>query len=68
MKDIGSIASPLPLAGHDKGSVQEFFELISVWAETAHFQLTTPRGEWRGLFTGSEESCDLPLREHRKRL
>ena len=43
-KGIGSVASSLPLAGPDEGSILEFFELISVWAETAHFQLPTPRG------------------------
>ena len=26
----------------DEGSILEIFELISVWAETAHFQLPTP--------------------------
>ena len=44
LKGIGSIASSLPLAGPDERSIVEFFELISVWAETAHFQLPTPRG------------------------
>ena len=44
LKGIGSAASPLPLAGPDEGSILEFFQLISVWAETAHFQLPTPRG------------------------
>ena len=44
LKGIGSVASSLPLAGSDEGSILEFFELISVWAETAHFQLPTPRG------------------------
>ena len=44
LKGIGSVASSLPLAGLDEGSTLEFFELISVWAETAHFQLPTPRG------------------------
>ena len=32
-----SVASSLPLAGPDEGSILEFFKLISVWAETAHF-------------------------------
>ena len=41
---IGSVASSLPLAGPDEVSILEFSELISVWAETAHFQLPTPRG------------------------
>ena len=41
---IGSVASSLPLAGLDKRSILEIFELISVWAETANFQLPTPRG------------------------
>ena len=44
LKGIGSVASSLPLAGPDEGSILEFFELVSVWAETAHFQLPTPRG------------------------
>ena len=43
-KGIGSVASSLPLAGPDQGSILEIFELMSVWAETAHFQLPTPRG------------------------
>ena len=43
-KGIGSIASSLPLVGPDQGSILEIFELMSVWAETAHFQLPTPRG------------------------
>ena len=43
-KGIGSVASSLPLAGPDEGSILEILELISVWAETAHFQLPTPRG------------------------
>ena len=43
-KDIGSVASSPPLAGVDQGSFLEFFELMSVGAETAHFQLPTPRG------------------------
>ena len=41
-KGIGSVASSLPLAGPDEGSTLEIFELISVRAETAHFQLPTP--------------------------
>ena len=43
-KGIGSVVSSLPLAGPDEGSILENFELVSVWAETAHFQLPTPRG------------------------
>ena len=43
-KGIGSVASSPPLAGPDEGSILEFFELTSVWAEAAHFQLPTPRG------------------------
>ena len=43
-KGIGSVASSLGLAGPDEGSILENFELVSVWAETAHFQLPTPRG------------------------
>ena len=43
-KGIGSVVSSLPLAGTDEGSILEFFKLISVWAETAHFQLPTPEG------------------------
>ena len=39
---IGSVASSLPLAGPDERSILGIFELISVWAETAHFQLPTP--------------------------
>ena len=46
----------------------EIFELMSVWADTAHFQLPTPGGFWRGHVSGSEKSSDLPLREHRKTL
>ena len=59
-----SVASSLPLAGPDEGSALEIFELMSVWAETAHFQLPTPRGEWRGPFSSSERSWDALLREH----
>ena len=44
LKGVGSTASSLPVAGPDERSRLEFFELISVWAETAHFQLPTPRG------------------------
>ena len=44
LKDMESVASSLPLAGPDEGLILEFFELMSVWAETAHFQLPTPRG------------------------
>ena len=44
LKSIGSIPPSLPLAGPVERSILEFFELISVWAETAHFQLPTPRG------------------------
>ena len=64
-KGIGSVASSLPLAGPDEGSILGILELISVWAETAHFQLPTPEGLWRGHISGSEGSWDLPLREHR---
>ena len=65
-KGIGSIVSFLPLAGPQEGSIVEIFELMSVWAETAHFQLPTPRGYWRGHFSHTEGSWDLPLREHRE--
>ena len=68
LKGIGSVASSPPLAGPDEGSILGFFELISVWAETAHLQLPTPRGKWRGLMSGSDGSWDLPLREHREPL
>ena len=61
---IGSVASSLPLAGRDEGSFLEFFELISVWAETAHFQLPTPGGYWRGPISGSKWIWDLQLGEH----
>ena len=44
VKGIGSVASSLPLAGPDEGTILEFFELMSVWAETARSQLPTPRG------------------------
>ena len=67
-KGIGSVASSLPLAGPDEGSILEIFELISVWAETAHFQLPTPKGQCRGHVSGLERSWDLPLREHREPL
>ena len=67
-KGIGSVASFLPLAGPDEGSILEILELISVWAETAHFQLPTPREYWRGHLSHSEGSWDLPLREHREPL
>ena len=68
LKGIESVASSLPLDSPDEGSFLEFFKPISVWAETAHFQLPTPRGEWRDLISGSEGSSDLPLREHREPL
>ena len=63
-KGIGSVASSLPLAGPDEGSVLDIFELISVWAETAHFQLPTHGRYWRGHISGSEMSSNLLLREH----
>ena len=44
VKGRGSVASFPPLAGPDKGSILEFFELKPVWAETAHFLLPVPRG------------------------
>ena len=65
-KSIGSVASSLPLTGPDEGSILGICELISVWAEIAHFQLPTPREYWRGHISGSEGSWDLPLREHRE--
>ena len=43
-KGMGSVALSLPLASPDEGLILEIFELISVWAETAHFQLPTLRG------------------------
>ena len=61
-KGMGSVASSLPLAGPDEGSIWEIFELMSAWAEKAHFQLPTPGGYWRGHISGSEWSWDLPLR------
>ena len=64
LKGMGSVASSLPLAVPDEGWILEFSELISVWAETAHFQLPTPRGYWRGHISRSELSWDLLLREH----
>ena len=45
LKGVGSVASSPSLAGLDEGSILEFFELISVWAETAHFQLPTRRAQ-----------------------
>ena len=63
-KGIGSVASSLPLAGPDEGSILGILELISVLAETAHFQLPTPEGLWRGHVSDSEISWDLPLVEH----
>ena len=63
-KGIGSVAWSLHLTGPDEGSILEFFKLISVWVETAHFQLPTPREYWRGHISGSEGGWDLPLREH----
>ena len=42
----------------------EIFELISVLAETANFQLPTPRGYWRVHISGSERSWNLLIREH----
>ena len=50
-KGIGSVASSLPLAGPDKGSILEIFELISVWAETGAFSLTQ-----RGVVTHRQGS------------
>ena len=49
-KGIGSVVSSLPLAGPDEGSILEFFKLISVWAETAHFQLPTSGGLMAGPY------------------
>ena len=68
LKGIGSVASSLPLDGPDKWSTLEFFEVISVWAETAHFQLPTPTELWRGHISGSDRSWELPLMEHGERL
>ena len=44
LKSMESIASSLPPDSPVEGSFLKFFELTSVWAETAHFQLPTPRG------------------------
>ena len=44
LKGKRAVASSLPLTGLDEGSIFEFFELMSVWAEQAHSQLPTPRG------------------------
>ena len=66
LRGIGSVASFLPLVCSHQGSILEFFELIAVWAETAHFQLPTPRGYWRGLIPGAKENWDLPLRKHKE--
>ena len=63
-KGIGSVASSLPLTGPDEGSILGIFELISVWAETAHFQLPTSREHWRGHISGPEKRWDLLLGEH----
>ena len=65
---IGSVASSLPLTSPDEGSFLGIFELISVWAETAHFQLPTSREYWRGHISDSEGSWDLPLGEHEESL
>ena len=54
LRGTGSVAWSLPLAGPDEGSILEIFELTSVWAETAHFQLPTPRGHWRGPISDSK--------------
>ena len=67
-KGIGSVASSLPLTGPDEGSILGISELISVWAETAHFQLPTPKEYWRGHISDAEGSWDLPLRGHRELL
>ena len=67
-KGKGSVASSLTLAGPDKGSILEILELMSVWAERAHFQLPTPRGYWEGHISDSERSSDLLLREQRELL
>ena len=64
LKRRESVASSLPLDGPDKGSILEFFELTSVWAETAHFQLPTPRGKWRVPISDPRGSWDLPLEGH----
>ena len=45
---IGLVAAPLPSYGPAEGSILNYFELKSRWAETAHFQPPTPRGYWRG--------------------
>ena len=62
LRVIGSVASSLALAGPDKGSILEFFELMSVWAETAHSQLPTPRGFWQGLISGSKGDLEPAIR------
>ena len=58
-KGIGSVASSLPLAGPDEGSILEFSELSSVWAETAHFsyQLLGDNGGAISLFQKGVETC-----------
>ena len=68
LKGIGSTVSSLPLAGPDERSILELSELISVCAETAHFQLPTPREKWRGLISSSERGWDLSLREQEELL
>ena len=68
LKGIGSVASCLPLFGPDEGSILEFFELMSVWAETAHSQLPTPRGYWQRLISGPKRTWDPQSREQRELL
>ena len=63
-KDKGLVAPSLPLYGLIEGSISDFFEPKSGWAETAHFRLPTPRGSWRGHISSSEKSWDLPWEEH----
>ena len=62
LNGIGSIVSSLPLACPDEWSISEFFELTSIWAETAHFQLPTPRGKWRGLISDSDGELRLAVK------
>ena len=59
-QDTELFALPLPSLGPAEGSISDFFEPKSGWAETAHFQLQTIRRHWQGHASDSEESWDNP--------
>ena len=64
-KGIGSVASSLPLAGPNEGSILEIFELMSVWAEQPIFSYQLLGDNGGAIFPARMGSWDLRLGEHR---